>query len=382
MTMLKHRHIVTGRSGRPDDGTMLIEKHLSNAERAIREARVTDFARYVHCVLRKEGNPARLFVGAWPQAPSAHAMKSMVEKAMVGAMSAGDLIPEELGTAFLSYAMPYSLLGRIADRVRPVPFNMQVPFSTAAITASWVGAAKPKSLKAGAFDRTSLPVAKLATMLVVSDELRRSSSDDAIDFLKAEMRNGLRTSIDTSFVDPSITAVAGVNPGSITSTATPIATTGSPESDLRALVAAYKTAGGSLASAVIFLSSETAVALALARDASGAPRFPDIRADGGILAGLPAFASDAVGPHLIMFDPSRIVVAQGGVEFTLSPAASVQMDSQPTQDGTTGAGASMVSLWQNNALGLLGEQFINWSADASAVTLIEDVDYLTEGSPA
>jgi hypothetical protein len=54
------------------------------------------------------------------------------------------------------------------------------------------------------------------------------------------------------------------------------------------------------------------------------------------------------------------------------------MDDNPqTQDGTTGTGTSLVSLWQTNMLGLRAEREITWKlVRAAAVQYLSGVAYV------
>jgi hypothetical protein len=56
----------------------------------------------------------------------------MHRKAAVPAVSAPDLIPTELGRAFVGYTQPATILGRIPG-LRRVPFNTRVHLQTAAL---------------------------------------------------------------------------------------------------------------------------------------------------------------------------------------------------------------------------------------------------------
>lgn len=63
----------------------------------------------------------------------------------------------------------------------------------------------------------------------------------------------------------------------------------------------------------------------------------------------------------------------GGVSIDMSMEASVQMNDAPS------AGAqSLVSLWQNNLVGIRAEQYINWAARRTSnlgIALIENTNY-------
>jgi hypothetical protein len=78
---------------------------------------------------------------------------------------------------------------------------------------------------------------------------------------------------------------------------------------------------------------------------------------------------------VIGVQPSLILYADdGGVTIDASREASVQMDSAPASppDATT----VMVSLWQNNLVGLRAERFVNWKrASNYAVTYLTAATY-------
>jgi hypothetical protein len=182
-------------------------------------------------------------------------------------------------------------------------------------------------------------------------------------------------------LDASIAGVSNVNPAAITFGAATVASSGSTAAaavqDLRVLVSTFVMAGGSPERATLLLSSENAIALAL----SGHEAFRGLRRDGGVVGGMPALAADAVGSQLVLVDSDQLVVAdEGEVDFSLSRQAAVEMlDSALQQDGTAGTGASLVSLWQNNLIGLRAERTINWSA--TAVAVVENAIYGASGSP-
>ena len=63
----------------------------------------------------------------------------------------------------------------------------------------------------------------------------------------------------------------------------------------------------------------------------------------------------------------------GGVSIDMSNEASVQMDDAPS-----GGAQSLVSLWQNNLVGIRAEQYINWAPrrqGSLGIALIENVNY-------
>jgi hypothetical protein len=69
--------------------------------------------------------------------------------------------------------------------------------------------------------------------------------------------------------------------------------------------------------------------------------------------------SNNVGARVILVHaPSILYADEGGVRIDVSREASVQMDSAPDSPAT--ATTVLVSLWQNNLVGLRAERMITW----------------------
>jgi hypothetical protein len=110
------------------------------------------------------------------------------------------------------------------------------------------------------------------------------------------------------------------------------------------------------------------------RNALGNREFPDLTMRGGYVEGIPVIASEAV---TLLGSPTANMIAainaedvfladDGAVDIEASDQASLEMSDAPTQDGTTGGGASMVSLWQTGMLGLKATREINWTLARAA----------------
>jgi hypothetical protein len=83
---------------------------------------------------------------------------------------------------------------------------------------------------------------------------------------------------------------------------------------------------------------------------------------GGTLEGLPVIVSDYAGTNVVLVNASDIYLGDdGGVSIDISREASLEMlDSGLTQNALTGTGASLVSMFQLNAVALRAERTINW----------------------
>jgi hypothetical protein len=88
--------------------------------------------------------------------------------------------------------------------------------------------------------------------------------------------------------------------------------------------------------------------------------------------------SSPSGGHLMVFlIPSEIFVADSRtVDIGVSREASLEMSDAPTNRADTGTGASMVSMWQNDAMAVRGIRDITWVvARTGAVAYINDAGY-------
>ena len=83
------------------------------------------------------------------------------------------------------------------------------------------------------------------------------------------------------------------------------------------------------------------------------------------------------GGIIILVNAGDILLADdGGVDVDVSREASLEMSDTPTQNGAAGTGAALVSLWQNNLIGVRAERFVNWKRRRDeAVQWIDSVAY-------
>ena len=260
---------------------------------------------------------------------------------------------------FIELLRPATILGKIEGKLRKVPFNASVPLQTAGGSYGWVGQAKPKGVTKLTLGTATLPVTKAAGIIVLTEELVRTSNPAAEDIVRRDMIAGIAAFLDQQFVDPAVAAVTNVNPASITNGTTPITATTNPASDIHALISAFAAAGVPIGGAVLIMSESNAFTLAYSRDGAGGRMFPDASAEGGTAEGLTLVTSNAAGTNVILVQPSYILFADdGGVEIDVSREASIQMDSAPMSPAD--ATVVLTSLWQNNLVGLRAERFVNW----------------------
>jgi HK97 family phage major capsid protein len=288
-------------------------------------------------------------------------------------------VAQPLVDEFLELLRPRTLLGRIPG-LKQVPFNVSIPNQTTGGTYGWVGQNKPKPVTKADYATVSVPFAKAAGIIVLSEELVKLSTPSAEGLVREEMIQGMAQFLDGQFVDPTVAAVANVNPASITNGASTAAASGvtsaAAKADLAASVAVFTAANIPLEGSVWLMSDSNAFGLGLSVNALGQPLFPGMSITGGSIFGIPVVVSNNVGNRVILVHaPSILYADEGGVRIDVSREASIQMDSAPTDvvDATT----VYISLWQRNLVGLRAERMITWiRARTAAVRYISAAAYV------
>lgn len=287
-------------------------------------------------------------------------------------------VAQPLVNEFLELLRPRTIIGRVAG-FRQVPFNVSVPSQTGGGTYSWVGQGNAKPVTSATFATVSVPSAKAAGIIVLTEELVRISSPSAEATVRQEMIDGMAAFLDSQLVDPAVAAVANVNPASITNGAATAAASGATaaalRADLAARVATFTAANIPLEGSVWLMNDSNAFAAGISLNALGQPLFPGMSQNGGSIMGIPVIVSNNVGARIILVHaPSILYADEGGVAIDVSREASIQMDSTPANpsDATT----VLVSLWQRNLVGLRAERMITWiRARTAAVTYISAAAY-------
>lgn len=292
---------------------------------------------------------------------------------------AGPLVVTQPLNEFLELLRPRTLLGRIPG-LRQVPFNVSVPTQTTGGTYGWVGQNKPKPVTKADYSTVTVPFAKAAGIIVLSEELVTLSTPSAENLVREEMIAGMSQFLDTQFVDPTVAVAANVSPASITNGASTAAASGTTsaaaKADLAASVAVFTAANIPLEGSVWLMSDSNAFGLSISVNALGQPLFPGMTPQGGTLLGMPVVVSNNVGNRVILVHaPSILYADEGGVRVDVSREAAVQMDSAPTD--TVDATTVYLSLWQRNLVGLKAERMITWiRARSAAVRYISAAAYV------
>ena len=294
---------------------------------------------------------------------------SVVSGSAISGNWAADLVLTEGGAFadFAEYLRPQTVLGKL--NLRRIPFDTAVGISTSAGGGGWVGEGKPKPLTSFNFDKSTLAPLKCANIVVLTEDLLRRESYSAETLVRDEMANALTQMIDTDFLDPANAGSAGVKPAAITNGAPHSAASGTGDAsdiraDLRSLINEFIVANQQGASITLIMRATDALAAGMMVNALGQPEFPNISMGGGSLfPGLNVITSQVVpSGTIIALQESEIYLADdGGFMVDVSREASLQMLDNPTNDVSTPTATSLVSLWQNNAVGFRCERVLNWA---------------------
>ena len=187
-------------------------------------------------------------------------------------------------------------------------------------TASWVEQSKGVPVSRAVLDRSTLQAKKIGSLLVLTQELIQSADPRVEMMVLSMMLRSARLTADLAISDPSNSG-DDATPASITSGATPIASSGDLADDALAAIDAY---GGSLETAVWWMRSDLAAQAGIRAGGFGAGA--GLGALGGVLAGLPVYTSEAIpadssGSPLILLDRASVALVDEGYQVARSRKA-------------------------------------------------------------
>ena len=277
---------------------------------------------------------------------------------------AGALVQiNQLTGEFIELSRPATILGKIPGLTK-VPFNTQVPIQTGGGTYKWVGQAKSKPVGKLTFGTATLGMAKAAGIIVLTDELIKSSNPSAEDIVRRDMVAGIAQFLDQQFTDPTVAEVAQTSPASITNGAGTAASTDNPSQDLGLIIGYFTNQNIPLNGITLIMSSTNAYAMGVWRNPLGQSLFSGVGIDGGSANGVRIIASNVVGDKVIGLVPEYILYADdGGVAIDVSREATLQMNDAPVNPADP-ATTVWTSMFQDNLTALRAERFINWKKAA------------------
>jgi len=245
---------------------------------------------------------------------------------------------------------------------RPVPLDRSVVVVTSVATASVSAEAALKPITKLALDGNGVAPQKAVAIVVVTDDLLRFASPIATALINGELRAGVAAATNLAFL-------AGLADG-----IAPINSTDDPLADLRAALAVVAANGGARPHWVV----DPALAVQLATySVNGAPAFPAMTANGGVVAGVPVLVSDqlpadSLGSLSIVVDASQLAMASETITLRASSFAALAMDDSPSPGAQ-----NLVSMFQTNSTAILAERrFGSQRLRDGAVVVISGAEYI------
>jgi HK97 family phage major capsid protein len=344
-------------------------------------ARSLDFARLIGLQAKFASVPdprwyaLRNFASEFPR--SLHV--DLVQKAAVAPLTTADAtaagplaIVQPLVEGFIQWVRSRFLLERLGIRRVPL-LNASMPVETTGALFQWVGENKPKLLSAPGFSTLSLPWAKTAGIIAVSEELVELAQPGNVAALRDVLVKGAQLFVDTEFCDQTI-ASSATRPGGLANGSPTAAASGTTAAaaltDIKAAFNAFVLVNPSLEDARMVMSPSVAIALAIATAST------TLLATGGSLYGIPVVTTAAIGNKILLFDASQVVYGDdpAGVRIDLSRHATLQLDGAPSDP--TVAGDIFTPLWMRNLVAFKAEYPIRWKlARTDAARVITGVAY-------
>jgi hypothetical protein len=257
-----------------------------------------------------------------------------------------------------------SVFGRLAPSMIQVPFRTPVAIEESAPSAAWVGEAQAKPVSSFTFgSNVTLEFYKLAVIVVLTSELVRFITEQMGVALRNRVVNAVVRTVDSQFLSPSVTAVAGVRPSSITAGATEQTSSGSTAAQVLSDLTAMAGSLASWTAPFFVLSPSTAAYLAGLLTTGGSKAFPEITVTGGRLLGVNVITSTHVTGLIVLLDAATILYARDAIAVNTSDEAFIEMDDSPVAGETSPVSSISVvkSLFQNNLFAVKCEQGLSYS---------------------
>lgn len=285
---------------------------------------------------------------------------------------AASLVNEtNLVSEFMEVLRPATILGALDGVVR-VPFNVRIPVQTGGSTVQWVGEGAPKPVSDLAFSTVRLGMDKVAGIVVLTDELVRSSAPSAEGIVRNDLVRQIAQFLDAQLLDPTVEGTDD-NPASLTFGVTPVAASGTDAEalywDLSRALAAYTSTDLGLDTLTFVMPPAVAMGISLLRNALGQFEFGSVGVNGGTLMGYPVVVSNSAPAGTItLLKTSEILLADdGGVRLDASRDATLDMN---------GGNTPNFNLFQRNCIAIRAERFVSWAKRrADSVAVITGASY-------
>ncbi len=348
------------------------------------------FARYAICMGASRGIPGEAMRLAKEHYKDDPGVLALVEKtAVAGGATSGshwldDMVPYNVMNDFIEYLRPGSIIGKFGmpnpgapggpnyPSLNRVGFNERVSGMSTGFTAGWKGEGLPALPSAAVTFNTALTWNCMSALAVLTKEAIRFSNPAAEERVRNDLGKAVNTKLDVDFVDPAKAASGTTSPASITNAivaTTPTGTTAAfARTDLATMIANFAANNLDPSDIVLIMSAQMALQFSMMVNTLGNNDFPEISMKGGYMRGFPVIVSEnltSVGSPstqtIIAVKASEVYLADDGVvTVEASDQASLEMVDSSSQSAISGTGASVVSLWQTGAIGLMANREITW----------------------
>jgi hypothetical protein len=321
-----------------------ISKISSNVEVATRAG---EFVRYAKNLLEAKG---RLTYAREIAARngSSYRICDILQKAAEAGTTTSDtwasaLAPyQQLSAGFISSLAAYSCFDSISasGAFVAMPMMTRVVSVTAAAMGSGVAEAATKAPSQIEVESTQLSPRKAVALVVVSDELIRSTSTAAFNLIGAELRHAVAKATDALFIGE-IALATGAQ--AINSSGMSSAQFTTDLNDALQLLSIGKN------SRVFLIGPPNVIKqVALMRGSGGAVSFPQMEISGGAISGISVLVSDALSDSLVLLD-AQSVAADSTMPIVVEVGREASVDLNGGEQPT-------FNVWQKNCQSLRAER--------------------------
>lgn len=294
---------------------------------------------------------------------------------------------------FIEFLRPRTLLGRIEDRLRRIPFNTPVAIQTSGGTGYWTKEGTAKNLTQWGYNTTKLQEFKVATIAAATKEMLNRASMDVDRLIRDELARAISARIDLTFLSDTA-GVPDTSPAGILNSVSPTTLSGSGDSDgvrcdVETMMNVMTLNNNSIAGSFWVMPEQLAIALSLMQNPLGQVAFPGINFEGGTFFGLPVFVTqyadtDSDGSLIALIKGDEVFFGdEGGIDVSVSDQASLLMDNaaNASMDSTTPTAAQLVSMWQTNSVAFRVERYLSWSKRRSQAVVWGRVNWTSCVTP-
>lgn len=246
-------------------------------------------------------------------------------------------------SAFVQQLANESVFFKLLDSMHRVPFQSRVSMITSSAAAHTMSEGRPVPVADITLNDVYLKPLAVSALIVLTEELLNSTQSEQ------NINNALRRSIAAA---ADATFFASVVDADTPTFASAGATAAAAVQDLKLLLDAVQPKSES--SLLFAMSPEVQRSAATLPHASGGFIFPSLTPLGGSVFGIPAMPCDQLAPGSIaLVDAAGLAGEAASIDVNASDQASLEIKSSGLQQNAkSGAGTSLVSMFQTNSVAL------------------------------